>query len=263
MSNPMTKFASVACTFLICVTAWTSSSIGQELTTVKQVVELHLKQLGGRKKLETIKAVSNETTMLIVTGPSNEIETSMNLWQKGNKFLTVMELPNGDELRQGSNGEHYWTINPFQGANLMDANEKGLAHQQFSSPFPSLGWSDNYDGKIEFHGTDKVDDDSCYKLIFTPKTGKPTTRFFDVKSGRLLKFETVQMGPGGEMEISVYHSDFKDVDGITIPHKQVTSTPQFDITIETDSIKFNTEIDDSKFEIPDEIKKLIADLDDK
>ena len=54
-------------------------------------------------------------------------------------------------------------------------------------------------------------------------------------------------------------TDFKEVDGISVPFKQVTSMEQGELTMEVDSIKFNEEISASKFKLPTSIQKLVDD----
>lgn len=257
MKTSLAKFSQSICIAIASFGVLISPGVAQELTTAKQVIQFHVKSLGGRAKLEAVKTITTKASMLIPGGPNGEMNADLNLLQKSNKFSLVMNIASVGDIQQGSDGKHFWIIMPFQGERLMDDNEQALSKQQFSSPFPSLSWADNYDGKIKLDGTEDVDDAKCYKVVFKPKDGKPLTRFFDVKSGRLLKMNSIQSNPAGEMEVTIFPSDFKEVDGITIPFTQITQVNGGDITMKTESVKFNVKIEDKQFEMPDAIKKLV------
>jgi hypothetical protein len=45
--------------------------------------------------------------------------------------------------------------------------------------------------------------EDCYKVVLTPMTGKPETRFYSKKSGLLLKTTTTAVSPMGEVAVEV------------------------------------------------------------
>lgn len=258
MNLPLQSGRYLTCLVLCGLTVMTNTTMAQDKVTVEDVIKLHIKQLGGEEKLKAIKTIETQSVMLL-PGPTGEMEAEVDQIQDGNKFLMVMNLPGLGEIQQGSDGKHFWTINPFQGDKLMDKEETAMAREQFSSPFPALQWLKGYDGKITMKGEADVDGTQCYKLEFTPAVGNPMTRFFAVDSGQMLRMDAVQKGMAGEVKVEVYPSDFKEVDGISVPFKQVTSMEQGELTMEVDSIKFNEEISASKFKLPTSIQKLVDD----
>ena len=225
-----------------------NTALAQESVTAEDVIKMHIKQLGGEEKLKSIKTVEQQFVM-VISGPGGDMEADCELLQDGNKFRMMMNLPGFGEIQQGSDGKQFWTSNPAQGDRLMDDEETALAKEQYSRPFPALDWLKDYDGQIEMKGKTEVDGTPCYKLLFEPATGK------------MLRFDATQKGMAGEVEISVILSDFKEVDGITLPFKQDTEMEQAqaDMSMEVDSIKFNQEMKADRFQLPAAIQKLVDD----
>jgi len=227
----------------------------QDNPDVKEIISKHIKALGGADKLKSVKTVSAKGVMTM-PGPAGEMEAEMEHYQSGPKFLMVMNIPNMGEFRQGSDGKHYWSNDPFSGARLLEGDQLAAVSQQHSQPFPALGWSE-YDGELTVDGEADVDGKKCWKVIFKPKTGSPMTRYFDKDSGHVVKLDIKQTGPGVEMEVEVFSEDIKQVNGISVPYKQITSAPQGEMTLEFSEIKFNEKLPDEKFALPEDIQKLV------
>lgn len=252
----MNCFLSLLTVALVANVAGVSSVVAQD-DAVKAIIEKHIESLGGAKKLESVKSLVSKAVMVMDT-PQGPMEADIEQQQSGNKFLIVIDLPQLGEIRQGSDGKHYWMTNPMAGAMLLEGDQAAMAREQYSSPFPALTWL-NYNGKIIDMGTEEVDRHTCQKLEFKPESGPTITRWFDVESGRMVKMAAVQSSPQGDVEVEVYPTDYRDVDGIMVPFKQVTTTPQGEITIEIDSMEFNKEIDDATFKLPRELRDKVGD----
>jgi hypothetical protein len=99
-------------------------------------------------------------------------------------------------------------------------------------------------------GKEKVGDKDVNVLTLTPAEGAPETWYFDATSGLLAKMDLERDSPQGKMAVEVFQEDYKDVDGIKIPHtiRQITSA--FTIIIKLQEVKHNVPIDDTKFNKP-------------
>ena len=73
----------------------------------------------------------------------------------------------------------------------------------------------------------------------------------------MVKTESVTDSPDGEMEITQYSDDYKEVNGIMVAHKQTTEMPQGEMVLVVSEVKMNEDIPESTFELPDEIKELV------
>ncbi len=61
-----------------------------------------------------------------------------------------------------------------------------------------LNWRDLF-SKTETVGSENVEGRDCYKVVLTPKTGKPMTQYFDKQSGLMVKVVMTLKGPMGEI----------------------------------------------------------------
>ncbi len=228
----------------------------QDLPDAKTLVELHLKSLGDRSALESIKTMETTATMTMPGGPAGDMSASMVILQKDGKSVSTITIEQLGEMKQGSDGEVFWSNNPFTGPTLMKKSDLGAQAEEMGSPVPALKWMDKLD-KIKVVALEDVDGVSCIKAVFDDN-GAKTTRFFNAKDGTITKLIASNKSPMGEMEVEIIPSNYKVVSGVNLPHKQVTVMDQGEVVLEISEIKINQEIPDEKFELPEEIKKLVA-----
>lgn len=236
-------------TLLVAVAAMSSSALAQDDATVESVIEMHIKSIGDVETLKAVKSMITESTMTVST-PMGDMEVGMSRFQAGNKFKMVQTIPNMGEVTMGSNGDVFWSMNPFQGAQVFEGEE--LATMKANAPklFEELTWGD-YDGEITLEGTEEVGGKAAYKLTFAPTEGQSTERYIDKESGQLVKMVT----EAGEVLLS----DYKVVEGITLPHKQTVMAPQGEVEMVVDSIKINSELPADTFALPEDVQDLIDD----
>ena len=102
----------------------------------------------------------------------------------------------------------------------------------------------------EVKGIEKVGGEDCYKVEFTPEKGTKVTDFYSTKTFLLMKRRGVSVSGTSDVTLpySVTFSDYREVDGIKLPFKSVSSNPAMGETIVTvKSVKHNTAIDDKNF----------------
>ncbi len=232
-----------------------------ELPTVEQVIELHLNSLGGKTALESVKTMITKATMS-VESPFGNIEMKMFNQQAGNKLLMVTTSNKFDDIKQGSNGEIVWSDDPFVGEKILEGDEKAMTLEQQGAIFPALTWS-QYEGKITVKSKTTIDDADCFEVEFAPKSGPPTTRFFDAKTGNITQILANAPAAQGLTRVRLVPSDYRKVDNVTIPFKQTTFIPnpgsgkEMEMVMTITDIKINPTIDDSVFELPENIKNLL------
>ena len=226
--------------------------IPQDIPDAKTVIEKHIKALGGRAKLESVKTAFTSAAA-VIAGPNGDMNAEVEVFQGQKKFLVETNISvagNTMEIKQGSNGEVVWVQQPMLGYQVVEGADAAAAIETYGSVFPALTWN-KYKGEIKNEGIEKVGDNECYKLVFKPKEGHKVTRFFDTTSSQIIKVETKQ--PGTKSDISYVLTDFKTIDGVVVPHKQVTNMAQGEMELVTKKVEFNKSIDDSKFALPEEV----------
>ena len=168
--------------------------------------------------------------------------------------LVEMSIDGMGKILEGSNGQVAWSLNSMQGPRLKEGTEKSeaLLHSQFNG---DLRWRDLYT-KVETQGMESVDGKDCYKVVLTPKSGNPITKWFEKDSGLLLKMRVKANSPMGEIESDSTVSDYRKEGDILVPHKVVQHAATLEINTTIQSVKYNADIPKDKFELPNEIKAL-------
>jgi outer membrane lipoprotein-sorting protein len=89
-----------------------------------------------------------------------------------------------------------------------------------------------------------------YDVELTSDSGAKVTLSFDAESGLQLGQKFEQVTPMGKMPVSVEIEDYREVDGIKIPFKQITDASLAKATQEITEVEFNPEVDTSTFAMP-------------
>ncbi len=63
-------------------------------------------------------------------------------------------------------------------------------------------------------------------------------------------FEVVS--PMGSMPVTIRSTDYRDVDGMKIPYKQVTDALVMELTQDLTLVELNVEVDEAKFALPND-----------
>ncbi len=160
-------------------------------------------------------------------------------------------IAKGFEFFDGTKGEELYTFAPvekYAGKKLEDV-------RLGADMLALLNWKANYK-TVEVKGIEKVGDEDCYVVEFTPEKGTKVTELYSTKTFLILKRRGVVSSSTSEntLPYSITFSDYRDVDGIKLPFKSVSTSPSMgDITNNVKSVKHNDSIDDKMF-TPREVK---------
>jgi outer membrane lipoprotein-sorting protein len=159
------------------------------------------------------------------------------------------------KIQEGSNGEVAWGMSAVQGPRIKDGDEKAetLLQAKFN---PELMWRDLFKS-AETVGTESIDGKDCYKVVLTPKSGSPMTKWYDKESGLLLKMSLTAKTPMGDIQSDTIYSDYRKEGELLVPHKVLSHVATMEFVMTIDSVQQNAEIPKGKFEIPDEVKALM------
>ena len=159
------------------------------------------------------------------------------------------------KMQEGSNGEVAWANSVMQGPRFKEGAEKAesLLKAKFNA---DLKWRDLYK-TAETVGVETVDGKECYKVVATPKTGNPNTRWYDKDSNLLVKMSSITVSPAGDIQADTTVSDYRKEGDVLVPHKMMVKAGPMEFAMTVDSVQHNPEIPKDRFEIPDEVKALL------
>ena len=223
--------------------------------TADEIIEKSIVASGGREALAKVTSRATTGTMTVTTPGGDIAGTIEVLNQAPNKMQTVITLDLSamgagkmtiDQRFDGTNG---YASNSMQGDTPVTSSQVDTWRNAiFPSPF--LDYKER-GTKIELTGKEKVGDKDVYALLITPAKGPATRLWIDATTYQPVKtvttVETAEMGP---IEQTIVLSDFREVDGLTMPFKLVGSSAVQTFTIVVTKVEHNVKVDPARFAKP-------------
>jgi outer membrane lipoprotein-sorting protein len=229
--------------------AYAQAPAAAPLPTVDDLIAKNLQAKGGAAKWQSVKSVK-------MTGKMTAQGTEMPLTvyaMRPNFNRQEITMPAGKAI-QAFDGTTAWVVNPMLGIQTPQA-VPGPAAELAKNSADFDGALINYKAKgndIEVVGKEQLEGKDVYHLKVTTKGGPVQHYLLDADSGIELRMSAeVELGSGQKQTLTTAMSNYKQVDGIMIPHT-VTQTAggrtllQWTIT----TVEFNAVPDDSIFRLP-------------
>jgi hypothetical protein len=144
-----------------------------------------------------------------------------------------------------------WTIDPIDGARIMEGLERLRALRQCTFD-TFLSWQLDF-VSAEVKRTASESETTHHRVILSSLRGERLIALFDRQSGLL----TRMISQAGSSRISVDVSDYREVDGMLIPHLLDTDLDgAMTLQIAATRIEHNVEIPEELLALPQEILKL-------
>lgn len=225
-----------------------------ELPPAEQILDRYVEVTGGRSAYERLKSRVAQATISIEAA---NIKGSFTMYQmEPNLMAAESRMENLGVSREVFDGRIAWENSDLMGPRLKEGEELAVARR--SATFNSeIHWRKLYK-KVETVGQAEVEGRKAWKLELTPHEGRPEQQFYDQQSGLLIKSEMMLPTQFGDIPVESIVADFREVDGVKLPHKLTQRVAVQEVVITIDKIEHNVKIDRARFEPPDEIKELIA-----
>ena len=208
---------------------------------------------------EHYKAIGQEKLLKV-----NSLKTTGKLLQSGLEipFIQMAKRPDcvrvegtfqGLSFIQTFNGKEGWNLNPFAGATEPQAfTEDELKTIKYSADIDGMLWNWKEKGyTVTLEGKEDMEGTSCFKLKLATKDGDVFNYYIDADSYMMIRTNTKIKVQGNDSESDIYLSNYMQVEGIAMPGKVDTKVNgQVVMTIVTDKVELNIELDKSLFEKP-------------
>lgn len=201
-----------------------------EDVTVASIYEHYIEAIGGKDAVEHVETL-NSKYKGSVAGQELEMTT---LETKDGK--SKVEVGSGGMTVQKTvfDGEKGYT--EVQGQKQEFDKDQVEDAKASSGLFPELDIPED----AEVTGIENVDGEEAYVIAISDKE----TVYYSVESGLKLQTETeTEMGSSKTKTL-----DYKEIDGVKVPHKIIQSMGPQEIELEAEEIKANTEISGDEFE---------------
>jgi hypothetical protein len=210
--------------------------------TADEIIESHLKAMGGKEKLQSIQTLIMEGK---VTGQGAEFPITTKIQNK--KGMRVQFNIMGIDAFIIMRPDSGWTFMPFQGQTKPEA----MPEDQIKAGSENLDISGslcdyiNKGHTVEYLGLDDVEGTECHKLKLINKDGKISYYLIDPVSHYMVRNIVKRNFGGKEMEVETDFSNYKEIEGGYIfAHSIKSQNGPMEIT----KITINAPIDPSTFE---------------
>jgi zinc protease len=242
----------IVCAAVIAVCA-TFTAHAADLKTGEAVLDNYVEATGGAAAYAKMHNWIMKGSMSM---PAMGIKGAVTIYAaEPNKLAMSTDLGGVGKVAEGSDGTHAWTFSAMQGPQIKKGEE--LADSLREAVFhKDIEWRTIY-SSAELNGVEDVDGKPAYKVILTPKTGKPETQYYDKASGLMVRHQSVRKTAFGDIPVDVSVSGYRKECGVTLPHSSVESVAGQKIELQIDSVECNASLPADAFQPPAEVKALI------
>src|SRR5207248_122578 len=150
----------------------------EDLPKAETLLDKYVEVTGGKAAYAKIHGdISTGTMTFGAMGLSGKM---VSYSQDPGKRLVEVTIEGVGKISEGSNGEVAWSLSAMQGPRLKEGDEKAEALLQGKQNSDFL-WRDVFK-TVETVAAESVDGKDCYKVVLTPKAGKPVTKWYDKQS---------------------------------------------------------------------------------
>lgn len=223
-----------------------------DLPDAKVLIAKYNKAVGGDVWKSHKSARMKATFEVAAQGMRADME-AMNIFATKN-YMMKMEIPGMGQMMMGYDGTTGWSRDPVSGARLLAGAEAAQAAEE-ADPEATLRTSPNI-VKSETVEKTNMNNQDCYKVTHTWKSGRVSHDCFAVESGLIVASIQKQASPMGEMEATQLLDDYKDFGGVkraTVSRVQVMGT---EIKTTINSFEWDT-VKPEDLEPPADIKALL------
>jgi hypothetical protein len=243
----------VALSLTVIVAQEQAEPIEQTLPAAAILLDGMVEAVGGIEAYEAVKTVVSKGSIeLRGVGIRGEIA----IYQARANFRVELSVEGLGDSAQGINGDVAWEVSMIQGPRLLTGDEKEFAKRTATFDANVL-WREHF-ASAETIGTAALGETTCLLVKMTPKQGDPETWWIDQGSMRVVKVELKLKHAMGEFPAEITFSDYHEVEGVTLPFRSTQKVMGQEMVTVLDKIEINTELDDSVFDLPQEIVDLLA-----
>ncbi len=217
--------------------------------TLDEVVARSFEARGGLEKLRAVKSM--RFTGKMTSGPMEA--PAVYEAKRPNKSRLDATIQ-GLTMTQAFDGQVGWQVVPFQGnkdPQPMSPEEQQIAEEESDFDGPLVDYKEK-GHQVELLGKEKVEGTDAWKLRVTRRSGTVETLYLDADNYLAIKGESRRTMRGTEVESEQTIGDYKEVEGLLIPHSFESSqkghAQRQRITIE--KVELNVPIDDARFAMP-------------
>jgi hypothetical protein len=211
----------------------------------EEVLARAVEAAGGAEAMERVKSFYYEAELRI---PKQAIEGDVKLWWKEGDFYSEVFLLGMGRTRVGKSGDKIWSDDPIVGLRQLEGRE-AAQYAWSASLFLVHEWKKHFTSAktLREHtegGKTLID------VELSSKDAGTLTISFDKATGLAAQQALVQETPMGQWPIVVTLEDYREVEGLQVPFRQITDAKIQTAEQTIGKLEFGVEVSESRFEMP-------------
>lgn len=187
-----------------------ASAGAQALPEAKDLIQRYAKETRGEAWKSHKSARMKATMEFPGIGMRADIE-AVNVFDS-KVYMMKMTIPGMGEAVSGFDGTTAWMKEPTMGARVLTGPEAEQVVEE-ADPSASMRMTPNIVSSETVEKT-SMNGQDCYKVKHTWKSGRVTHDCFGVNDGLLVATTSKQVSAMGEMEVTQFFSEYKEMGGI-------------------------------------------------
>jgi hypothetical protein len=223
----------------------------ENLPAAAEILKKSVEAIGGKEAWSKVKSTEIIGAMeMPAAGMKGPVRSKM---APPNKMLTLIELAGVGTIRQGFDGTTAWSIDPINGARLLEGKE--LETMRHEADFlKEVDLEKRWD-KIETVSGGDFNGYDCWKLVGTK--GSDTTTLYYAKDDGLARGVEMEVDTQvGRLKVVTVIREYREFGAVRMPVRTEATQMNQKMVSTVESVVFDL-VDPSEFDLPKEIKALL------
>jgi len=224
--------------------------------TADEIIDKSIAAMGGRAAFDKIKTRVLSGTITLST-PGGDLPGTIEIQNaRPNKTRTLIKADLTQfgagmlEIDQRFDGQNGYQLNTLQGNREVTGNQlDNMRNAAFPHPFLSYKES-GFTATLE--GKEKIGTGEAYVVVLQPKAGSTVRHCIDAETLLPIRFVLSVNVPelNADVEQTTDLSAYKDVDGVKLAFKLISSSSVQSFTVDVSKVEHNVPVDDKVFVKP-------------
>ena len=221
-----------------------------DMAKAKEVIAMAVDTYGGLEKLQAVKNIVIEARS-VLNSPMGQMDLDVKGYQVyPDKLRQDTRAPQG-EIIYAFDGTSGFAMTPMGPQPLPPEMIASMKDGIFREPIWLLASLMQDDSSIQYAGTEEVMGESAAIVLVPQPSGEILRVFISEETHYIVKMGFRETEQGVVVNKETFLSDYRDVDGVKMPH-HIQQNVEGELFTETrlSSVMLNAELDDSLFQEP-------------
>ncbi len=218
--------------------------------TADEVIDRYLDELGGVSNLRAWKGMIGRGRFVLAAQGGNEVPVTF--WFKPPNKQRMEMIIQGQKAIYATDGIIPWYCDPTRGVLQPTPlpEEQAREANKNDDEYPFIDYKKK-GHKVELLGKEEFEGREVYKVKLVRRNGSESTHFFDVETGRELRYVTIIKRGNADVVQEAIERDFRRVGWLLMPFEiEIKMNGQTVRKMMIETIEVDPALDDSFFEMP-------------